>query len=113
MKIDKTLVSGSAGMLVLRLLTEQDMYGYQITEQLATRSKNIFEMKSGTLYPLLHSLEQKGFITAYEQTENGRMRRYYSITADGRIQLEEKAEEWSVFRTAVDVVLGGTLCSQG
>lgn len=107
MKIDKTLVSGSAGMLVLRLLSEQDMYGYQITDQLAARSSNVFEMKSGTLYPLLHSLEQKGYITAYEQPENGRMRRYYSITADGKKQLEDKTEEWTVFRAAVDGVLGG------
>ena len=107
MKIDKTLVSGSAGMLVLRLLEEHDMYGYQITEQLASRSKNVFEMKSGALYPLLHSLEQKGFIAAYERQENGRTRRYYSITGDGRRQLAEKAEEWTVFRAAVEGVLGG------
>lgn len=107
MKIDKTLVSGSAGMLVLRLLSEQDMYGYQMTEQLAARSRNVFEMKSGTLYPLLHSLEQKGYITAYERQENGRVRRYYSITDSGRGQLADKAAEWAVFRAVVDGVMGG------
>ena len=107
MKIDKSLVSGSSAMLVLRLLEERDMYGYMITEELAARSQNVFEMKSGTLYPLLHTLEQKGFITAYEQTEGGRERRYYSITEKGRHQLAEKQEEWKSYSRAVELVLGG------
>jgi len=107
MKIDRTLLSGSSAMLVLRLLEEGDMYGYQITEQLAVRSQNVFEMKSGTLYPLLHTPEQKGFVSAYERMEGGRERRYYSITAAGKKQLEEKQEEWSSFSEAVNRVLGG------
>ena len=107
MKIDKTLVSGSAGMLVLQLLADEDMYGYMITEQLAERSKNVFEMKSGTLYPLLHSLEQKGYISAYEKQENGRTRRYYSITASGKKKLEDKKDEWKAFSTAVRRVMEG------
>ncbi len=107
MKMDKTLVSGSSAMLVLRLLDEGDMYGYQITEQLAERSQNVFEMKSGTLYPLLHTLEQKGFVTAYQRTEGGRERRYYAITEAGRRQLAEKREEWESYTLAVNKVLGG------
>ena len=107
MKIDKSLVSGSSAMLVLKLLEERDMYGYLITEELAARSQNVFEMKSGTLYPLLHTLEQKGFITAYEQTEGGRERRYYSITEKGRHQLAEKQEEWKSYSRAVELVMGG------
>ena len=94
-------------LLVLSLLSNEDMYGYQITEQLAVRSQNVFEMKSGTLYPLLHTLEQKGFVSAYERMEGGRERRYYSITAAGKKQLEEKQEEWSSFSEAVNRVLGG------
>lgn len=107
MKIDKSLLSGSSAMLVLRLLSEQDMYGYQITEELSARSQNVFEMKSGTLYPLLHTLEQKGWISAYEQTENGRERRYYAITEDGRRRLSEKQEEWDQYTLAVKRVMGG------
>lgn len=107
MKIDKALLSGSSAMLVLKLLAERDMYGYQITEELAARSQNVFEMKSGTLYPLLHTLEQKGLVTAYEQTEGGRERRYYAITDAGKRQLEEKREEWECYTTAVSRVLGG------
>lgn len=107
MKIDKMLVSGSSAMLVLQLLKEQDMYGYQITEALAARSQNVFEMKSGTLYPLLHQLEQKGWVRAYERTEGGRDRRYYSITDEGRKTLAGKREEWEVYHSAVTRVLGG------
>lgn len=107
MKIDRSLLSGSAAMLVMRLLSEKDMYGYQITEELSVRSQNVFQMKSGTLYPLLHTLEQKGWVRAYEQTEGGRERRYYSITDSGRKALAEKQEEWASYSTAVGRVLGG------
>ncbi len=109
MKIDKSLLSGSSAMLVLRLLEEKDMYGYQITDELSKRSQNVFEMKSGTLYPLLHALEQKELISAYEIMEGGRSRRYYSITEKGKRQLAEKQEEWNSFTTAVNNVLGGAL----
>lgn len=112
MKIDKSLVSGSSAMLVLSLLREQDMYGYQITDELSKRSENVFEMKSGTLYPLLHSLEQKGFITAYEVMEGGRSRRYYSITESGKRALSEKQEEWNSFSAAVNNVMGGALIAK-
>ncbi len=107
MKIDRTLLSGSAAMMVLRLLSERDMYGYQITEELSLRSQNVFQMKSGTLYPLLHTLEQKGWVHAYEQTEGGRERRYYSITGSGRKALADKQEEWISYSNAVGRVLGG------
>ena len=107
MKIDKSLLSGSSAMLVLRLLSERDMYGYQITEELAARSQNVFEMKSGTLYPLLHAIEQKGLVRAYERTEGGRERRYYSITEDGQKALAQKREEWECYNLAVNRVMGG------
>ena len=111
MKIEKSLIAGSAAMLVLKLLAEGDKYGYQITDELSKRSQNVFEMKSGTLYPLLHSLEQKSLVRAYEQEEGGRTRRYYSITDEGRKALAEKSEEWRSYRLAVENVMGGALCA--
>ena len=60
MPIDKSLISGSTSMLLLKLLTEKDMYGYEMIETLRKKSNDVFELKAGTLYPLLHSLEQKG-----------------------------------------------------
>ena len=54
MKIEKSLVSGSMMLLILRLLEEKDMYGYEMIEALREKSQNVFELKAGTLYPLLH-----------------------------------------------------------
>ena len=78
--IDKSLISGSTTMLLLKLLSEKDMYGYEMIETLRQRSENVFELKAGTLYPLLHGLEEKGLLTVYEQEAAGKTRKYYSIT---------------------------------
>ena len=76
MALDKSLVSGSTTMLLLKLLSEKDMYGYEMIETLRERSCNVFEMKAGTLYPLLHSLEEKNLLTVYEQEVAGKIRKY-------------------------------------
>ena len=67
MAVDKSLMSGSMTMLLLRLLAEKDMYGYEMIDTLRKKSCNVFELKAGTLYPLLHGLEAKGLLTVYEQ----------------------------------------------
>ena len=84
MAIDKSLVSGSTTMLLLKLLSEKDMYGYEMIEELKKRSENVFALKAGTLYPLLHGLEDKGLLTCYEQEALGKVRKYYSITKKGQ-----------------------------
>ena len=65
MKVDKSLISGSTTMLLLKLLEEKDMYGYEMIEALRERSQNVFELKAGTLYPLLHSMEEKVLLAVY------------------------------------------------
>jgi len=108
MTIDKMLLAGSSGMLILKLLSEGDMYGYQITSELARRSDDTFKMKAGTLYPLLHSLEEKGLVSAYDKTaDNGKSRRYYSLTHQGRGILQEKTAEWHFYTAAVNAILEG------
>ena len=105
MKIDKSLISGSMTVLILRLLDEKDMYGYEMIEALRAKSQNVFELKAGTLYPLLHMLEEKQFVTSYEQEVLGKVRKYYSITRDGRAHLEEKRTQWQEYSKAVTNVL--------
>ena len=105
MSIDKTLVSGSMSMLLLRLLSEKDMYGYEMIDTLRKRSENVFELKAGTLYPLLHSLEDKNFLTSYEQEAYGKVRKYYHITKEGEKFLNKKREEWAQYTKAVTNVL--------
>ena len=111
MRMDKSLISGSTSMLVLRLLEEGDLYGYQMIERLRERSNYVFELKAGTLYPLLHGMEEKGFLTSYEQEEGGKVRKYYHLTREGKKALKEKEEEWNTYRSAVEHVLqmGGAL----
>ncbi len=105
MAIEKSLVSGSTSMLILRLLEDRDMYGYEMIETLEEKSKNVFTLKAGTLYPLLHSMEEKHYLTSYEKEAGGKLRKYYSITRNGKKYLKSKKEEWQTYQTAVLDVL--------
>ncbi len=105
MAADRTWLSGSMGMLILRLLSEKDMYGYEMIDTLRKRSQNVFELKAGTLYPLLHGLEGKHYLTAYEQEVLGKVRKYYRITREGKDYLEKKKAEWKEYSRAVTDVL--------
>ncbi len=108
MGVDKSLLTGSTTMLLLKLLEDRDMYGYQMIEELAKKSDDTFSLKAGTLYPLLHSLEQQGMVTSYdENTDSSRVRKYYSITKKGRGLLADKKAEWKAFSSAVNQVLKG------
>lgn len=107
MKIEKSLLSGSTPLLVLSLLKDGDKYGYEMIEELAKRSDDTFQLKEGTLYPLLHTLEKERFVTSYtKQTPGGRKRKYYRLTGDGLAQLEYKEKEWQLFSRTVNAVLG-------
>ena len=105
MSVDKSLISGSTAMLLLRLLEDKDMYGYEMIEILEKKSNNVFTLKAGTLYPLLHSLEEKNYLTSYESPVNGKLRKYYSITKDGKRYHKARKEEWQEYQTAVLNVL--------
>lgn len=108
MAIDKSLISGTTAMLVLKLLEEKDMYGYEMIESLARKSDQTFNLKAGTLYPLLHGLEEKGYVTSYDmQADNERVRKYYRITSGGKKQLRQKQAEWTEYTLAINKVLGG------
>ena len=107
MKVEKSLLSGNTPMLILALLTDGDKYGYEMVSELARRSDNTFELKEGTLYPLLHTLEKNKFVRSYTKlTPNGRERKYYQLTKDGLAQLENKEQEWRLFSEKVNAVLG-------
>lgn len=108
MAINKSLLTGSTTMLILKLLEIKDMYGYQMIEELTERSDHTFSLKAGTLYPLLHTLEQQGMITSYEDNaDSARVRKYYSMTKKGEGMLLEKKDEWETYTSAVNKVLQG------
>ncbi|MET3852140.1 helix-turn-helix transcriptional regulator [Paenibacillus sp. OAE614] len=106
MAINKELLKGSTVILLLTVLNKKEMYGYELIKEIEMSSEGVFSMKEGTLYPILHSLESEGWLEAYWSTHDGRKRKYYRITDQGRSQLKEKQQEWVRFRTAVDTVIG-------
>lgn len=102
------LFKGNSAMLILGLLEGGDKYGYQMINALAVRSEGAFDLKEGTLYPILHALENRGSIEAYWlDSEAGRRRRYYRLTKDGRKELQKRREEWQAYCAAVSRVMGG------
>jgi len=108
---DKSLFAAGSTMMILKLLEQEDLYGYQMIEELSRRSDRTFELKTGTLYPLLHGLEEKGLISAYEKNEaTQRPRRYYHLTDRGRRLLADKQTEWTAYTEAVRRVLEGGAC---
>lgn len=114
MDLDRSLVSGSMALLVMKLLEEADLYGYEMIEALRRRSDDTFHLKAGTLYPLLHSLEERGLVSAYEREATaGKSRRYYHLTVEGHRALEEKVASWYLYTQAVNQVLEGGACCVG
>lgn len=96
-------------MLVLNLLKNENMYGYEMIKKLKEKSENVFELKEGTLYPILHALEESGLISSYWDETTAKKRKYYTITEKGEKQLKDKKEEWKIFSNGVNNVLGGVL----
>ena len=106
MKINKGFIAGGTHLLLLTLLNKEDMYGYQIIGELAKQTDNIFQFNEGTLYPVLHKLENDGYLKSYTQKgDNGRNRKYYQITKKGRKQLVVVNEEWRVFSKSMNRVV--------
>ncbi len=112
MSIRDQIRKGSTTLLILALLSEETMYGYQISQELASRSGGYFEMKEGLLYPLLHRLKREGLIDSKWQTASGgRRRKYYTITSTGRNALQEQTQEWETFMNKLQSVLAGVIAS--
>ncbi len=110
MAVDKQLLKGTIPLLVLQLLGQTDLYGYQLIKSLEQISAGVFRFSEGTLYPVLHTLERDGHLRAYwRDSDVGRRRKYYTITAAGRRELTARAAEWRTFAGAIDAVLGEEL----
>lgn len=108
MNFDKNLLGGATVLMLLALLEEGDCYGYEIIRKLAARSNNTFQFQEGSLYPVLHKMESKGYVKCYRKVaETGKERKYYSITTAGLSQLEAEKKQWEEFSTSVNQVIGG------
>ncbi len=108
MKIGKELIKGSIPTLLIAQLSNEDMYGYQLIQRLKLVSDGAFDFKEGTIYPILHALEKAGEVEAYWQdSADGRRRKYYKITETGRAMLTDKRREWETYSEAMWKILGG------
>jgi PadR family transcriptional regulator PadR len=100
-------LKGSTDILLLSLLHQEAMYGYQILQELKKRTEEYFTFKEGTLYPALHRLEAKELIEGHWEVipRVKHPRKYYQITEEGLSFLKEKLSEWQKFADAVSLVI--------
>ena len=104
MNVSKDLVAASATPLVLAILGEGESYGYAILQRVSVLSGGEVQWTDGMLYPVLHRLERQGYVAAkWDESENGRRRKYYRITKEGRAELVAQRQQWK----AVDGTLRG------
>jgi DNA-binding PadR family transcriptional regulator len=101
--MDRELLKGTTPLLLLSLLQDGPLYGYQIITLVRERTQGLYTLKAGALYPALHRLEASGFIHSYWQTQpQGRERRYYNLLPEGEAFLEAKRMEWLRFVAMVN-----------
>jgi PadR family transcriptional regulator, regulatory protein PadR len=97
---------GSTELVLLSLLQQRPMYGYEISREMSRLSGGYFEMKEGLLYPTLHRLQKEGLLSSqWRQAENDRRRKYYAITAAGRERLQEQSNEWQTFMQKLQEII--------
>ncbi len=102
----KELLKGNTETLLLSLLANEVMYGYQIVKEIEKRSSGYFQFKEGTLYPALHRLAENGLVEGrWGEADPGVPRRYYHITSKGKKVLQERQSEWKRFSNAIDSVM--------
>ncbi len=109
MHIDKDLVAAVATPLVLAILAEGESYGYAILKRVRALSEGELEWTDGMLYPLLHRLSRLGYVTTEWRTSpEGRRRKYYMVTDDGRAALADQRQQWATVTSALNDVWPGS-----
>jgi DNA-binding PadR family transcriptional regulator len=107
MKLSKKTLDGNMETLLLAVLAEAPSYGYQLVQDLNARAPGLLTTGEGTIYPVLHRLEERGLIqSAWREGETGRQRRYYRISAKGKKALSANRRQWAALTKVMDTVLG-------
>lgn len=107
-KFEKQMKKGVLEILVLKLLSQNEKYGYQLISELKDKSGGLFSLKEGTLYPILYRLEDEGFVVSRWSEPKGKevSRKYYAITEQGKTELCELLNLWKQFSGQVTLILG-------
>ena len=101
-------INGVPELLVLRLLSQQEMYGYQLVAAIRERSSETFQFGEGCLYPILHRLAADGQLNSRREVVDGRARHYYRTSAKGRKYLEKLTAEWATVVRGAEAILEGS-----
>jgi PadR family transcriptional regulator PadR len=101
-------MAGVPELMILRLLQDREMYGYELVQAIRTESANVISFGEGVIYPVLHSLEDEGAVTSRRKLVEGRSRVYYTLTAKGERRYRQLADTWSSLAQAIQSVLKGS-----
>ena len=100
------LPQGTLDLLILKIVTMGPIHGYAIAQRIQLISRDVVQVQQGSLYPALHRLENRGFLTAdWKESETGREAKFYRLTAKGRKQLKEETESWARLTGAIGLIL--------
>jgi PadR family transcriptional regulator, regulatory protein PadR len=100
-------MNGVPELLILRLLQQEEMYGYDIVQAIRSRTDTVIALGEGVVYPVLHGLEGDGALRSRRKTVNGRSRIYYSVTRAGSHRLADLSEHWTNLAAAIQKMLTG------
>ncbi|MHC4443967.1 MAG: PadR family transcriptional regulator [Planctomycetota bacterium] len=101
MNFSRDLMRGTLDLMILSVLSDEPLYGYLIQKRIREVSANMVRMQAGTLYPLLHRLEQAGAITSRWDKTSGRERKWYELTEKGQRRLQNQAEQWYEYSNCI------------
>jgi transcriptional regulator len=99
-------LKGHLDLLLLAILSEGPGHGYAVIESLRQRSRGLFDLPEGTVYPALHRLEDQGLLQSRWSEDSGRRKRIYQLTPKGRQALSKRQDEWKQFFEAVNATVG-------
>ena len=100
-------MNGVPELLILRLLQQEEMYGYEIVQAIRSRTGAVIAIGEGVVYPVLHGLERDGALTSRRKTVNSRSRIYYSVTPVGSHRLADLSGTWANLTAAIQKMLAG------
>jgi PadR family transcriptional regulator, regulatory protein PadR len=111
MSFSRDLMRGSLDLMILSVLADEPLYGYVIQKKLREASGNLVRLQAGTLYPVLHRLEDSGAIGSRWDQTSGRDRKWYHLTAKGRRLLQKQAAEWNLYASCIQELIKPALVS--
>jgi PadR family transcriptional regulator, regulatory protein PadR len=111
--IGSEMLKGTLDMMILRTLVVGDAHGHTIAKVIERSSEDVLEVEQGSLYPALHRLEDRGWVTSYWGTsENKRKAKFYQLTTAGRVQLTVETSRWRQMARAIGLVMGEALAHE-